>query len=135
VKLAGKVLVVTGAGSGIARAVTLEAVTPRCECRRGRPQYGDAGGDQNLGGGRRQGFDPCPEPYGPGGREGSAPGRCPRALRSPHRRHNEGPTGTVTRAVTNLGRILEIGPFGQSDSCITAVLKSDWALRVVSEQS
>ena len=42
----------------------------------------------------------------------------PTALRTPHRGQNEGPTGTVTRAAMSLAESLEIGPFGQSDSCI-----------------
>ena len=91
-KLADKVLVVTGAGSGIARAVTLEAVRRGARVAAVDLNTATAGGGHNPCRGRRRGFDPCPEYHGPDGRGGSArAGDCAagsrrwaRALRRDH---------------------------------------------------
>ena len=59
----------------------------------------------------------------------------PAALRAPHRRQNEGPTGTVTRGGHEPRRILDSGTFRPERLLHQRRTEIGWALRVVVVQS
>ena len=79
-KVDGKVIVVTGAGNGVGRAVALEALRRGAQGRGRRRQRGGARGDGQPGRGRRAALDPRRRHHRQGGRRG-APAEVERPVR------------------------------------------------------
>ena len=111
------------------RASRSRSTTPQRRCRRARPprQHGPRATSSTAWRPRtdrpRREADGRPlSPY-------------PAALRAPHRRQNEGPTGTVTRGGHEPRRILDSGTFRPERLLHQRRTEIGWALRVVVVQS